>query len=104
MNKFKNGTLYIGNIMRVANEEITLAKENAFLIYSKQEDCFYTLDVLNYLLDLETNKKLKEEQIKEYTEIVEANKYQYKEPKNKQIYIDEKSICVAFPKQKKSKK
>jgi len=100
MNTYKNGTLYIGNIIKIVNGNKITAKENAFLIYSQNEDCFYTLDVLNYLLDLETNNNLSEEEKREYKEIVEANRYQYKDITDEQVYIDESSVKEAFSKNK----
>ena len=97
MNTYENGTLYIGNIVKIVNGNKIIAKENAFLMYSQNEDCFYTLDVLNYLLDLETNNNLTEEEQKEYKQIVEANKYQYTD---EQVYIDENVVKEAFSKSK----
>jgi len=100
MYKYENGTLYIGDIIRKTNGVPTVAKKQAFLIYSKNEDCFYTLDVLNYLLDLEVNKSLSEEQREEYKEIVETNKYNYKNIDEDEVYIDENSVEEAFNKVK----
>jgi len=101
MIEYNNGTLYTGNIIRNKNGEKIIAKENTFLIYSKNEDCFYSLDVLNYLLDLEINNNLTDIQRKEYQEIVDANKYQYKNiGEETDIYIDYNSIEEAFSKNK----
>lgn len=100
MNTYENGTLYIGNIVKIVNGNKIIVKGNAFLMYSQNEDCFYTLDVLNYLLDLEINNNLSEEEKTEYKEIVEANKYQYKDITDEEVYIDETSIKEAFSKNK----
>lgn len=100
MNTYENGTLYVGNIVKITNGNKTVAKENAFLIYSKNEDCFYTLDVLNYMLDLEININLSEEEKREYKQIVEANKYQYKNITDEEVYVDENGVKEAFSKVK----
>lgn len=104
MSQYNQGTLYTGNIVKNINNEKILIKENTMLIYDGQKDCFYTVEVLNYLLDLETNKNLSEEKKEECQRKVNENRYHYCSNKNDCIlYIDEESIKPFSPEEKKRK-
>ena len=102
MNNYKHGTLYIGNI-KINNQTI---KENEMIIYNGQKDIFYGIDVLNELIDLESNKEIPIEAKKIIEEKVKNSTYNYSTERNDNVpYIDENSIKEFAPnnEHKKSK-
>lgn len=105
MYEYNQGTLYTGNIVKEENDKQIIIKENAMLIYDGQKDSFYTVEVLNYLLDLETNKNLSASEREEYQRIVNKNSYPHCNKRNDNIsYIDKKTIIPFSSKEKNPKK
>lgn len=101
MNKYVQGYLYIGNI-KINN---TTIKENAILFYDKEKDIFYTIEVLNHLLDQELNKSLNEQTKKEIEDIIKKNSYPHFPENNNDIkYISEESISLFTEKTKAKNK
>lgn len=104
MDEYTHGDLYTGNIVKVANNEQIILQENVMFIYDGQQEIFYGIEVLNHLLDLETNQDLSTKKKEEYQRIVNENTYLSCSRRNdNKPYIDKESIKPFSPKEKKQK-
>ena len=89
MNEYKHGNLYIGNI-KIKNE---IVKENAMLIYDKNKNIFYGIEVLNHLIDIETNKNMSIELKEKILNDINKHTFSYSSSRNDSIpYIEQESI------------
>ena len=94
MNNYKHGSLYIGNI-KINNQ---IVKENKMFIYEAQKDIFYGIEVLNELIDLESNKEISIETKKSIEDKIKNSTYIHDIERNDNIpYIEENSIQEFSP-------
>lgn len=95
MNKFSNGTVYIGNLMKIENGRSVIFKEKAYLVYDASKNTFYSVEnTLNNSIDL-INPNLDKGIKEEYESIIKKHQYQVT-PSNKEgeIYVDIASLKV----------
>lgn len=98
MNEYNHGCLYIGNI-KINNQTL---REKAILIYDKQKDVFYGIEVLNELIDLESNKTLTPETKIKIKKIVNNSTFPHYIERNDNItYIEESTITEFSPEKPK---
>lgn len=100
MNKYNPEELYIGNVMK---NNITI-KENTTLFYSKRDDVFYSIEVLNHMIDLETNPSLTPETRRVLEDIVKKYTYPHlKENTSGILFVAEETIRPFMQKNNRKK-
>lgn len=101
MNKYKENTIYEGNLITYINGSKKIIKKT-FLIYSEKEDSFIDLiETLNPSLDL-LNPDIKNKE--EIENNINSHKYPYKNNEiNNTVIVDEESLVIKVENKKKGR-
>ena len=100
MTNYKTG-LYIGNIMEVKDNKITIYKKDAMLIYNEENDMFTSIEELNNFIDRDLNTNLTDKQREEIIKSINKNSYHYSSVEGQyDKYIDENSIEEFYAKKR----
>ena len=101
MNKYKENTIYEGNLITYINGSKKIIKKT-FLIYSEKEDSFIDLiEALNPSLDL-LNPDIKNKE--EIENNINSHKYPYKNNGiNNTVIVDEESLVIKVENKKKGR-
>ena len=101
MNKYKENTIYEGNLITYINGSKKIIKKT-FLIYSEKEDSFIDLiETLNPSLDL-LNPDIKNKE--EIENNINSHKYPYKNNGiNNTVIVDEESLVIKVENKKKGR-